>query len=121
MDEREGGQRLGWLPPDVALAIFALAIYVIHRELAQLHLRDVLAHLTAIPARALLLAATFTAVSYVLLGFYDRIALRYIGKTVSCARTLFTAFIAYAFGHNLGFGAFTGAAIRYRLYPCAGL
>jgi phosphatidylglycerol lysyltransferase len=37
------------------------------------------------------------------------------------ARMVFTSFIAYAFGHNLGLAAFTGAAIRLRLYASAGL
>ena len=120
-DEQVARKWFGWLAPVISLAIFALVIYVIHRELAQLHLRDVLAHLTAIPTPALLLAAAFTALSYWLLGFYDRLALQYVGKTVNYSRTLFTAFIAYAFGHNLGFAALTGAAIRYRLYSSAGL
>ncbi|MEO5861929.1 MAG: bifunctional lysylphosphatidylglycerol flippase/synthetase MprF [Burkholderiales bacterium] len=120
-DEREGRQWFGWLAPVLSLAVFALVIYVIHRELGQLHLRDVLARLTAVPTLTLLLAAAFTALSYWLLGFYDWLALRYVGRTVSYTRTLFTAFIAYAFGHNLSFAAFTGAAIRYRLYSSAGL
>lgn len=119
--ERENSPRLPWLAPAVALGVFAFVINVIHRELAQLHLRDVLVHLTAIPTATLLLAAALTAVSYWLLSFYDRLALRYVDKSVSYARTLFTSFIAYAFGHNLGLAAFTGAAIRYRLYSSAGL
>lgn len=121
VDEPEAGRRFGWLAPTISLAVFALVIYLIHHELAQFHLRDVLARLTTIPTSILLLAAAFTAASYWLLGFYDWLALRYVGKTVSYARTLFTAFIAYAFGHNLSFAAFTGAAIRYRLYSSAGL
>src|SRR4029077_19997105 len=36
-------------------------------------------------------------------------------------RILFTSFIAYSFGHTLGFAAFTGAAIRFRLYAPAGI
>ena len=62
-----------------------------------------------------------TALSYWLLGFYDVLALRYLGKAVSYGRTALTAFIAYSFGHNFGIAAFTGAAVRYRLYSSAGL
>jgi uncharacterized membrane protein YbhN (UPF0104 family) len=62
-----------------------------------------------------------TAASYWLLGFYDVLALRYLGKLVPYGRTLFTSFIAYAFGHNFGIAAFTGGAVRYRLYSSAGL
>ena len=63
----------------------------------------------------------WTAASYWLLGFYDVLALRYLGKIVAYARTLFTSFIAYAFGHNFGIASLTGGAVRYRLYSAAGL
>ncbi len=49
------------------------------------------------------------------------LALRYIDKPLPYARAAFTAFIAYAFGHNLGVASFTGAAVRYRLYASSGL
>ena len=48
------------------------------------------------------------------------LALRYLGKTCRYARTLFTSFIAYSFGHNFGIAAFTGGAVRYRLYSSRG-
>ena len=75
-----------------------------------------LAHLRAIPPRPIAAAMLCTAVSYWLLGFYDVLALRYLGKPLPYARTLFTSFIAYSFGHNFGIAAFTGGAVRYRLY-----
>ncbi len=120
-DNGKDEQRFRGLAPAISLSVFAFVIYVIHRELAQLHLRDVIAGVNAIPVSTLLVAVVLTVLSYWLLSFYDRLALRYIGKTANYMRTLFTSFIAYAFGHNLGFAAFTGAAIRYRLYASAGL
>ena len=36
-------------------------------------------------------------------------------------RIVFTSFIAYSFGHTLGFAVFTGSAIRFRLYVTAGV
>ena len=110
-----------WLVPVLTVGIFAGVIYVIHRELAQFPLTGILAHLRAIPVTAVVRAVVFTALSYWLLGFYDVLALRYIGKTVRYARVAFTSFIAYAFGHNLGVASFTGAAVRYRLYAGSGL
>src|SRR3984885_4492722 len=82
---------------------------------------NVLAHLRAIPAASIAAAIACTAASYWLLGFYDVLALRYLGKPLSYARTVFTAFIAYSFGHNFGIAAFTGGAVRYRLYSSQGL
>jgi phosphatidylglycerol lysyltransferase len=110
-----------WLLPTLTVLIFALVVWVIHREWLQIRLPNVLASLRAIPALSVLRAALFTAISYWLLGFYDVLALRYIEKPLPYARAAFTSFIAYAFGHNLGVGSFTGAAVRYRLYASSGL
>jgi phosphatidylglycerol lysyltransferase len=110
-----------WLVPVLTMGIFAGVAWVIHRELARYPLQSILAHMRAIPSIALMRAVVFTALSYWLLGFYDVLALRYIGKPVSYARAAFTSFIAYAFGHNLGVATFTGAAVRYRLYANSGL
>ena len=112
---------LRWLLPVVSLVIFTLVVWVIHRELAHAHLRDVLQHFRAIPWQNIGAAALCTAISYWLLGLYDLLGLRYVGKRVRTATALFTAFIASAFGHNLGLAAFTGAAVRYRIYGAQGL
>jgi len=110
-----------WLTPGLSLAIFAAVIVVVHRELSGFRFVDVLAHLRAIPGQALAAAIGCTAASYWLLGFYDVLALRYLERAVPYARALFTSFIAYALGHNLGVAAFTGGAVRYRLYSAVGL
>ncbi len=110
-----------WLLPGISLLIFATVAVGLRRQLAEFRFSSMLAHLRAIPSAALLGAMLSTALSYWLLGFYDVLALRYLGKTVSYGRTALTAFIAYSFGHNFGIATFTGAAVRYRLYSSAGL
>ncbi len=126
MDQARTGQDLRelwwrWLLPGVSLLIFAGVALALHRELAQFRFSNVLAHLRSIPAAAIGGAIFCTALSYWLLGFYDVLALRYLGKRVPYGRTVFTSFIAYSFGHNFGIAAFTGGAVRYRLYASAGL
>ena len=118
-DSREHWRR--WLLPGLSLLVFAGVAFVLHRELEQFRLSNVLVHLRAIPASAIGAATLCTAASYWLLGFYDVLALRYLGKPMAYGRTMFTAFIAYSFGHNFGIAAFTGGAVRYRLYSSAGL
>jgi phosphatidylglycerol lysyltransferase len=115
----EAGRR--WLVPAISLLVFVGVAWIIHRQLAEFRFGSVLAALRAISSRSILAATACTAVSYWLLGFYDVLALCYLAKTVSYARTVFTSFIAYAFGHNFGIATFTGAAVRYRLYYSAGL
>jgi phosphatidylglycerol lysyltransferase len=126
MDQAQTGQDLRelwrrWLLPGITLLIFALFALGLRRELAEIHFANVLADLRSIARGALVGAVLCTAASYGLLGFYDVLALRYLGKFVPYGRTLFTSFIAYAFGHNFGIAAFTGGAVRYRLYCSAGL
>jgi phosphatidylglycerol lysyltransferase len=110
-----------WLIPAITLVIVVLVGFGLRRELEEFRFVNVLRSLKSIPGQALALAVGCTAVSYVLLGFYDVLALRYLNKRVPYSRTLFTSFIAYALGHNFGVAAFTGAAVRYRLYSTAGL
>jgi phosphatidylglycerol lysyltransferase len=110
-----------WIGPIAALAVFGGVAYVLHREIANLHIRDIFHELRSIPASDIAAALMFTALSYWILSCFDFLALRYLRKTIPYARMVFTSFIAYAFGHNLGLAAFTGAAIRLRLYASAGL
>jgi phosphatidylglycerol lysyltransferase len=110
-----------WLLPGLSLLVFAGVALALRRELEQFRLSNILGHLRAIPASAIADATLCTAASYWLLGFYDVLALRYLDKVVPYSRTIFTSFIAYSFGHNFGIAAFTGGAVRYRLYASAGL
>jgi phosphatidylglycerol lysyltransferase len=109
-----------WLGPGVSVVMFGIVAAVLHHALGSYHLRDVLAALKAIPAAAVAAAFVLTAGSYGMLTLYDWLGVRYVGKAVSYARTALTSFIAYAFGHNLSLAAFTGAAVRYRLYSVQG-
>ena len=102
------GTRLRWLGPLASLLVFGVVAFVLHRELAHLHRREILEELRQTPRAHVLVALAFTALSYWLLGFYDFLALRYLRKSVAYSRTLLTSFIANAFGHNLGLAAFTG-------------
>jgi len=113
--------RWRWVGPIAALLIFTAVVLLLHHQLAHLHARSVLEHLHAIPRRQVLAALGFTAASYWLLSNYDVLALAYLRRTIPYSRILFTSFIAYSFGHTLGFSAFTGAAIRFRLYATAGV
>jgi phosphatidylglycerol lysyltransferase len=108
-----------WAGPLAALLVFTLFVWVLHHQLAHLHVKRVLAHLHAIPGRQVLEALGFTALSYWLLTTYELLALKYLRRTIPYTRILFNAFIAYSFSHTLGFSAFTQTAIRLRLYATA--
>src|SRR5579862_1510845 len=118
---RERSRMWRWLGPLAALVIFAVVVLILHHQLARLHVTSVLAHLHNIPRTQVLASLAFTAASYWLLSNYEVLALAYLRRLVAYPRIVFTSFIAYSFGHTLGFSAFTGAAIRFRLYATAGL
>ena len=110
-----------WILPAVSILVFAAVAWVIRHQLEHFRFSGVLHHLRAIPASAISGAVLLTILSYWLLGFYDVLALRYVGRPVPYIKAAFTSFIAYAFGHNLGVATFTSGAVRYRLYSASGL
>ncbi|MCB1884378.1 MAG: bifunctional lysylphosphatidylglycerol flippase/synthetase MprF [Geminicoccaceae bacterium] len=109
------------LPMLAGLVLFALAIVVIHRELAGLDLRTVMARLEGLKGSTLLLAVLATAGSYAVLTWNDGLALRWIGRPLPQRRVALAAFTSYALAHNVGFAVLSGGAMRYRLYGGWGL
>jgi phosphatidylglycerol lysyltransferase len=109
------------LGPLVGVALFALAAWLLERELREFHYGDVMAHLAAIPRASLLLALALTAASYLCLTGYDTLALREAGVRLPYSRVGLASFVAYVFSHNLGLSFLGGSAVRYRMYTSWGV
>jgi phosphatidylglycerol lysyltransferase len=107
--------------PMIGLLLCAGAVWVLRRELAGTHLRDVLAHVRAIPSTQVALALALTVVGYVMLSFYDALALRYVGRRLAYRRVALMSFVSYVFSHNVGFAFLSGSAVRYRMLTSWGL
>jgi phosphatidylglycerol lysyltransferase len=112
---------LRWVGPVVSLAVFALVLFLLHRELQQHSWHDVLRHLRELSPRAVIAAIGFTAGSYAALAVVEALALRHVGQRLPAGITSLTSFISYAFGHNIGLAALSGSAIRLRLYGSRGI
>ena len=113
--------RLGkLLPPVASFAIIAIAAVVLWRKLAEVDPSGVAASFAAIPGSALVLAGLFTAGALLAMAIYEVQMLRYLRPTAGWQRPFLTALIAYPIGHAVGLGAFSGGAIRYRIYSAAG-
>src|SRR5215471_21445868 len=110
-----------WVLPLISLIIFLLVIYVGHKLLHEYRWRDVLRHIRDIPSGNIGLAALITALSYFVLTGFDFLGIKYARRQVPYRRAAMVSFMAYAFGHNVGVAAFSGAALRYRLYSVVGL
>lgn len=118
-DRRIGWHRFGVF---LSVAIIACAVVVLYRTLSGLDLHEVIAALRAFSTRDIIIAAGFVTLGYVTLTFYDVFALHTIGRRDVPYRVAFIAgFTSYSVGHNVGASAFTGGAVRYRIYSHYGL
>ena len=104
-----------------AIALGGLAIWGLERAAAGIGFHAVLESLRATRPTALLLAFAATAVSYAALLGYDLSGLRYARARPPLPSVLLASFCGYAIGNAVGLGAFSGGAVRYRIYTAAGL
>ncbi|MGJ3629532.1 lysylphosphatidylglycerol synthase transmembrane domain-containing protein [Sphingomonas sp. MMS24-JH45] len=75
----------------------------------------------AIPPDRIAAALALTAVSYLMLTFYDLVALRVVGKPLPWRTAAVGSFAGYTLSHNLGLALLTGGSARLRIYTRAGL
>jgi phosphatidylglycerol lysyltransferase len=105
-----------FLKPLLILALFAVALRVLHDTLAHYHYRDVIRYLDALPINQILLAAALTLLGYLVMTGYDTLAFRYIRHPLPYFKIALASFIGYAFNNNAGFSGLVGGSLRYRLY-----
>ncbi|MGH8659201.1 MAG: bifunctional lysylphosphatidylglycerol flippase/synthetase MprF [Gammaproteobacteria bacterium] len=105
----------------ISLSIVCLALWVLYRTLHAIQLTDVVHHFRQLPASSIPRAVLVTAASYLIVTGYDVVALNHIERPQPYPRAALAAFLASAFGNNIGFGLLTGGSVRYRVYAPAGL
>ncbi len=110
-----------WATILLPAVLLAAAAWALRRELHGFHFRDLSRELAAIPRASLWAAAAATALDYLLLSGYDLLALRYAERKLPVGRVVFTSFIAYAFGNNIGLSLLSSGSVRVRLYSQFGL
>ncbi len=119
IDEAVGWHRVGL---GLSLVIIAAASFVLYRTLRGIDVREVMFAIKTTHPRDILLAGLFVAAGYFTLTFYDLFALRTIGRPdVPYRVAAMAGFTSYAVGHNIGASAFTGGAVRYRIYSHYGM
>ncbi|MGN6280441.1 UPF0104 family protein [Frateuria sp.] len=110
---------LSWL---LSVLLLALAAWLLHRYLGAMRWRDVATALTQLPRAHVAGAMAATAVSFAMLATFDVLAARSVAPArASGGLAAFAGFAAHALSNTLGFHAFTGGAVRYRVYATAGL
>ena len=105
----------------LAIAFGGMLIWGIKIEIAQIDFHLLVSALRAIPTSGLAAALAATALSYLALVGYDVSGLRYAHARAPLKSILLASFCGFAVGNCVGLGAFSGGAVRYRLYTAAGL
>jgi phosphatidylglycerol lysyltransferase len=106
----------------LAICFGVAAFVIVFGDVAQdLDFSEVMRALRKLPPASLALALAGTLVSFA--GFIGReaAALRYVGAQVPRLAMVLCGLAAPALGNIAGFGAFTGAAVRYRIYGAVGV
>lgn len=98
------------------LFFFAVAAYMLYRQLSKYSFDDIKDALFSIPPHNLLMACLASIGGYVALSSYDYLALRYIGRKLSPLKWIFAGFIGFSVSNNAGHAIVSGGTIRYRLY-----
>lgn len=103
------------LGPLVALALFAVALRVIHRELTAIHLDDVLHEISGLGMTSIAMAVLGVILSYGALACIDILAFREVKPKLGAAAIVPAALAGYGFSNNIGFGLASGSAVRFQL------
>jgi uncharacterized membrane protein YbhN (UPF0104 family) len=121
MSARTSSTRRRLLSAAVSLLLFAGAVYVLHAELRDHPLHEILAELRSFPPLRLILSLAATVLGFLALAGYDAVSLAALGRRLPFRRVAFAAFLGYAFANSLPLSVVTGAALRYRLYSQWGI
>jgi phosphatidylglycerol lysyltransferase len=105
----------------LAIVLGGMVLWGIEKEAAEIDFQLLVTALRATPAASLAAALAATALSYLALIGYDISALRYARAHAPLRTILLASFSGFAIGNAVGLGAFSGGAVRYRLYTAAGL
>lgn len=112
-------QKASWAGSVLMLAI---AAWLLHRYLIALAWRDVATAWRQLPLSHIAGSIAATSVSFMMLATFDVLAARTAAPgRVATGLAALAGTLAHGLSNTLGFHAFTGGAVRYRIYMTAGL
>jgi phosphatidylglycerol lysyltransferase len=98
------------------ILFFLVAAGMLYWQLRHYSIYDIARALWRIPFINLVWASLACLAGYIALGFYDFLALKYVGKMVSWWKWMLAGMLGFAISNNAGHAVVSGGAIRYRLY-----
>lgn len=102
-------------------AMFGVAVWVLRGALRRYGIDDLHAELAALTLHQLVLAITFTALSFMALVGYEWSALGLVGKRMPFGHLCLASFATQSIAHSTGFAFVIGATLRYHFYSDRGL
>jgi phosphatidylglycerol lysyltransferase len=103
----------------ISLALFSVAMVVLHHELKHYNIQDIIAELRQVRPAFLGFAFLLTVLDYLVLTVYDALALSYIRHPLEYTKIAVASFIGYVFSHNMTIVG--GSTARYRIYSALGV
>lgn len=116
-----GGTPRSLLIAFAAVALGGMVLWAVERATVQIDFPVLVSALRATPLANIAAALMSTALSYLSLVGYDVCGLRYARVRAPLTTILLASFCGFAIGNSVGLGAFSGGAVRFRLYAAAGL
>ena len=107
--------------PVIGIGAVVFSCWLLFREVRTISLDQIWASFVAITPLQWAGSVVSAIVAYIFLAYYDRLALRHIGRSVPFPFVAATSFATYALSHNIGASVFSGAVVRYRAYRSRGL
>jgi phosphatidylglycerol lysyltransferase len=123
-DETTGGRLariLAWKPPTWATALIAVVLiagawWLIYQEFHEHDLGDIWAAVLSLPKTAILWAAFYSAMAFVVLVVDEYLSLYLMNVPKPFLHMLAPAYATYSISNALSFSFATGPAVRTRLY-----
>jgi len=102
-------------------AVFVGALFVLYQVLKRYSLEQLIGHFSDLTWHEILRATVLTVLGYLVLTFYDVLALQHVRRHVPSRKVALASFIGFAFAHNMGMAPLTGGSVRLRIYSEEGL
>lgn len=109
------------LLPLVGLTLFVLAVWVLQNAVQQFSWALFREHVSLIPTYRLAAAVATTVIGYLILTFYDKLALINFGIHLPWHKAAKASFLGFAFSNNITPSLLVGGTIRYRIYTTMGI
>lgn len=109
------------LVPLIGLTLFLLALWILQNEIQQFSWNTFWGHVQLIPNHQLMLALAATVSGYLILTFYDKLALINFGIRLPWRKVAKASFLGFAFSQNITPSLLVGGTMRYRIYSTMGV